>query len=257
MTDTGTSGPTAGLLLIGDEVLAGSTRDAHLQHIAKALAPLGIPVVEARVVRDDREAIVRALDALRAAYTYVFTTGGIGPTHDDITSDAVASAFGVGIDIDPRARAMLESHYSAEMLNEARLRMARIPDGAELIENPISKAPGFRIGNVFVMAGVPAVMHAMLEGIVPQLKGGRPLLSLTITADMGEGDLAPHLVEVESAHGGVAIGSYPYFRQNGKFAVSVVLRSQDPDALAAAADALKGRLNERGVRHVDGKPLDG
>ena len=255
MTTPSVAAPSAGVLLIGDEVLAGSTRDAHLQHIARALAPLGIPVIEARIVRDEQDAIVEGLDALRARCTYVFTTGGIGPTHDDITADAVAAAFRVPIDVDPRARAMLESHYPPEHLNEARLRMARIPEGADLIENPISKAPGFRIGNVFVMAGVPAVMHAMLEGILPNLEGGAPLLSATVTADVGEGDLAPHLVAIEAEHPHVRIGSYPYFRQSGHFAVSVVLRSQDEAGLADAVGALKARLAAADIRHVDGKPL--
>lgn len=256
MTTPAAPAPTAGVLLIGDEVLAGSTQDAHLKHIANALAPLGIPVTEARVVRDERDAIVDGLDALRARCTYVFTTGGIGPTHDDITADAVAAAFGVPIDVDPRARAMLESHYPPEHLNEARLRMARIPEGAALIENPISKAPGFHIGNVFVMAGVPAVMHVMLEGVLPKLEGGAPLLSSTVTADVGEGDLAPHLVRIEAAYPAVRIGSYPYFRASGRFAVSVVLRSQDEMGLAGAVDALLTSLSAAGIRHVEGKPLD-
>src|SRR5687767_14160224 len=174
--------PTAGLLLIGDEILSGRTKDKNLGYIADFLTALGIDLKEARVVADIEDDIVAAVNALRSRYTYVFTTGGIGPTHDDITADAIAKAFAVTIDHDPRAVAILKAHYSPGQLNEARMRMARIPEGAELIENPVSKAPGFRLGNVFVMAGVPKIMQAMMDQLGPRLTRGSPMISATVTA---------------------------------------------------------------------------
>jgi molybdenum cofactor synthesis domain-containing protein len=226
--------PTAGLLLIGDELLSGRTKDKNLGYIADFLTALGIDLREARVVPDLEENIVAALNSLRARYTYVFTTGGIGPTHDDITADAVAKAFGVAIDHDPRAVAILKAHYQPAMLNEARLRMARIPHGAELIANPVSKAPGFRLENVFVMAGVPKIMQAMLEAIAPQLEHGEPIHSATVIAHMGEGDLAKPLKEIQDRHPNVVIGSYP-FEETGGFGSNLVLRSRDRKALETAA----------------------
>jgi molybdenum cofactor synthesis domain-containing protein len=232
--------PTAGLLLIGDEILSGRTKDRNLGYIADYLAALGIDLKEARVVADKEDDIIAAVDALRSRYTYVFTTGGIGPTHDDITADAIAKAFGVKIDHDPRAVAILEAHYQHGQLNEARLRMARIPEGAELIENPVSKAPGFRLGNVFVMAGVPKIMQAMMDQLAPQLTRGSPMLSATVTAHMPEGDLAKPLKEIQDRYPEVAIGSYP-FEEAGKFGASLVLRSRDEGKLAAA---------QRDVQHM-------
>jgi molybdenum cofactor synthesis domain-containing protein len=225
--------PTAGLLLIGDELLSGRTKDKNLGYIADFLTALGIDLKEARVVADIEDDIVAALNALRGRYTYVFTTGGIGPTHDDITADAVAKAFGVRIDHDPRAVAILKAHYDPAMLNEARMRMARIPQGAELIENPISNAPGFRLANVFVMAGVPKIMQVMLEALAPQLERGRPMLSATVTAFIGEGDLAKPLKEIQERYPEVVIGSYP-FEEQGRFGSNLVLRSRDEDKLKAA-----------------------
>jgi molybdenum cofactor synthesis domain-containing protein len=231
--------PTAALVLIGDEILSGRTKDRNLGYIADFLTALGIDLKEARVVADSEADIIAAVNALRTRYTYVFTTGGIGPTHDDITAEAVAKAFGVKIDYDPRAVAILKAHYEPGMLNEARMRMARIPQGGELIENPVSKAPGFRIGNVFVMAGVPKIMQAMLEAIAPQLERGQPMLSVTITAFIGEGDLAKPLKEIQERYPEVVIGSYP-FEEQGKFGSNLVLRSRDAERLKAAASEVEG-----------------
>ncbi|MFC7051399.1 competence/damage-inducible protein A [Hansschlegelia quercus] len=234
---------TAAILVIGDEVLSGRTRDTNSGHIATYLTGLGIDLKEIRVVSDDEASIVEAVNALRARYTYVFTTGGIGPTHDDITADAIAMAFGVGIDHDPRAVAMLRERFTDPAdLNEGRLRMARIPFGAELIANRISKAPGFILGNVMVMAGVPSIMQAMLDVVGPTLKTGVVIESATIRADAKEGDIAMPLAAVQRAHPGVAIGSYPYVDETG-FNTNLVLRSRDGEALAAAARAVKAMLS--------------
>ena len=239
MTDTPA---TAAVLVIGDEVLSGRTRDTNSGYIAARLTEIGVDLKEARVVADDEAAIVEALNALRARYSYVLTTGGIGPTHDDITADSVAKAFGVGIDHDPRAVAMLRERFAnRDDLNEGRLRMARIPFGADLIANPISKAPGFRLENVFVMAGVPSIMAAMLDEITPLLSHGAPMMSETIRADAKEGDIAVPLAAVQKDYPGVAIGSYPYMDAHG-FNTNVVVRSRDAHALAAAADAVRAML---------------
>ena len=237
--------PTAAMITIGDEILSGRTRDANLPHLAEALAERGIALREARVVSDVTDEIVAAVNALRARYTHVFTSGGIGPTHDDITADAIASAFGVPIGVREDARAILATNYANPEveLNEARLRMARIPDGATLIDNPVSKAPGFTLGNVHVMAGVPAVFQAMLAGLLPTLTGGRPLLSESVRIDRPEGEIAGPLRTVAEAHPAVAIGSYP-FNRDGRFGANVVARSDDPDALAAAAAALRALARE-------------
>jgi molybdenum cofactor synthesis domain-containing protein len=234
---------TAAVLVIGDEVLSGRTRDTNSGHIANTLTGLGIDLKEIRVVSDDEAAIVEAVNALRARYSYVFTTGGIGPTHDDITADAIAKAFGVGIDHDPRAVAMLRERFSDPAdLNEGRMRMARIPFGAELIANRISKAPGFILGNVMVMAGVPSIMQAMLDVVGPTLKSGVRIESATIRADAKEGDIAMPLAAVQKAHPRVAIGSYPYVDETG-FNTNLVLRSRDGEALAAAASAVEAMLS--------------
>lgn len=224
---------TAAVLVIGDELLSGRTKDTNVGHIAETMTAIGIDLREVRFVSDIEEEIVAALNALRARYTYIFTTGGIGPTHDDITADAVAKAFGVGIDHDPRAVALLKERFSDAELNEARMRMARIPDGAELIVNPVSKAPGFWIGNVITMAGVPAIMRAMLDHVVPQLKTGTKVLSETIDAGLKEGDVATDLREIAKRHPDTTIGSYPYMNEKG-FATRIVVRSRDASKLAAA-----------------------
>jgi molybdenum cofactor synthesis domain-containing protein len=240
--------PTAAMLTIGDEILSGRTRDANLPHLAEALTAKGIALREARVVPDDEAEIVAAVNALRARYTCVFTSGGIGPTHDDITADSVAAAFGVAIGVRDDARAILAAHYpNPEVdLNEARLRMARIPDGAVLIENPVSRAPGFSLGNVHVMAGVPAIFQAMLAGLLPRLTGGRPLLSETVRVDRPEGEIAGPLRRVAEAHPAVTIGSYP-FNSGGRFGSNLVARSEQPEALAAAVAALHALARELGA----------
>ncbi len=235
------------MLAIGDELLSGRTRDANMHHLAQRLTEAGAPLVEARVVADDHDAIVAALNALRHAHDNVFTSGGIGPTHDDITADAVAAAFGVSIDVRDDARAILERHYGdPTRLTEARLRMARIPDGATLIENPVSGAPGFRIGNVWVMAGVPAVFQAMVASVLPQIEGGPPILSASFRAPIAEGDLAGPLGDIAGAFADVSFGSYPYHHAAG-FGARVVARTPDPDRLAAATAALRAMFDRLGV----------
>ncbi len=200
----------AAVLLIGDELLSGRTQDLNLQTIAKFLAPLGVQVAEARVVSDTPEAIIEAVNALRAAYDYLFTTGGIGPTHDDKTADAIAAAFGVSIGVRADARAILETHFKTAELNEARLRMARIPDGAILVANPVSRAPGFQMGNVFVMAGVPSIMRGMLADIGPRLEGGAVVRSRTLRGrGLREGDIAAGLEALETGAPRSALGPIP------------------------------------------------
>jgi molybdenum cofactor synthesis domain-containing protein len=227
--------PTAAVLLIGDEILSGRTKDANLAYIAEFLGALGIDVKEARVVSDVEAEIVAALNALRERYTYVFTTGGIGPTHDDITADSVAAAFGVGISHHPEAVEVMRQLIRERGLeeNEARMRMARVPHGAELIANPVSKAPGFHIGNVFVMAGIPRVMQAMMDNIAPKLTGGERLQQASVQLRRGEGDAAAGLGEIQRQFPDVMIGSYP-FEAKGGFGTNIVLRSRNKDALEAA-----------------------
>jgi molybdenum cofactor synthesis domain-containing protein len=236
---------TAALLIIGDEILTGRTKDKNIGYIAEYLTGIGIDLREVRVVPDVEEEIVAAVNALRGRYTYLFTTGGIGPTHDDITADSIAKAFGVGIGVDPRAVALLQERYQPHELNEARLRMARIPEGADLIENPISKAPGFRIGNVFVMAGVPSIMQAMLDIIAPSLQTGARMIIETIEAEgLAEGIYAEGLGQIALANEGVSIGSYPSFSTSG-FRNQIVVRGKDPESVASAAAAIRellGRL---------------
>ena len=234
------SQPTAAVLLIGDEILSGRTKDKNLGFLADYLTALGIDLKEARVVSDIEDDIVAAVNALRARYTYVFTTGGIGPTHDDITADAMAKAFGVAIDHDPQAVEILLSYFKeiGREPNEARLRMARIPVGATLILNPVSKAPGFQMGNVFVMAGVPRIMNAMMEDVAARLTRGVVMLSRSIEFLGGEGDVAKPLGEIQMAYPGVVIGSYPFQAPDG-FATNLVLRSRDAVALEQAFAAVK------------------
>jgi molybdenum cofactor synthesis domain-containing protein len=231
---------TAGLLVIGDEILSGRTKDVNIATTAEFCTDLGIDLREVRVVADVEADIIAALNALRARYTYVFTTGGIGPTHDDITADAVAKAFGVGLPIHPEARAMLEARWreTGAEVNAARLRMARIPEGADLIVNSVSAAPGFRIENVHVMAGVPIIMQAMLESILPTLRTGRKVLSRTVPARVGEGIVAAPLAALQEAYPDVKMGSYPRMG-DGAVRTELVLRSPDEARLEQATAKLR------------------
>src|SRR5208283_815363 len=224
---------TAAILVIGDEILSGRTGDINSGYIAHYLAQIGIETREMRVVPDVEEEIVAAVNALRGKYDYVFTTGGIGPTHDDITADGVAKAFGVALLEDPRAIALLLEWIKPQDLNEARRRMARIPQGAELVANPISKAPGFWIGNVIVMAGVPSVMQAMLDDVAPKLATGTKLLSETVRADCREGDIGTELGEIAKANPEVLIGSYPFVDEVRGPNTNIVVRARDPARLGA------------------------
>jgi molybdenum cofactor synthesis domain-containing protein len=235
---------TAGLLVIGDEILSGRTKDKNIGYIAEYLTAIGIDLKEVRVVADEEGAIVAALDALRSRYSYVFTTGGIGPTHDDITAECVAKAFGVPIDYDPRALAIMKERYAAmgTEMNEARMRMTRIPAGAELIPNKLSAAPGFFIGNVIVMAGVPSIMQAMLEAVAPQLRIGAKILSETVRADCREGDIGTELGEVAKSHPLATIGSYPFNDEGRGPNTNIVVRARDPQQLAAATAAVEAML---------------
>lgn len=231
--------PTAAVLLIGDEILSGRTKDKNLGFIADYMTALGIDLREARLVPDVEEEIVAALNALRHRYTYVFTTGGIGPTHDDITADAVARAFGVEIDHDPKAVEILLAYFRdmGREPNEARMRMARIPKGATLIDNPVSKAPGFQMGNVFVMAGVPKIMNAMMDDVATRLTRGVPMKVRNVEFRGGEGDAAKPLGEIQKQFPAVVIGSYPFQAPDG-FATNLVLRSRDEVALEEAYQAV-------------------
>jgi molybdenum cofactor synthesis domain-containing protein len=237
---------TAAVLIIGNEILSGRTHDANLPYLAKALNAVGIRVMEARVIPDDDEAIIAAVNACRAKYEHVFTTGGIGPTHDDITSAAVARAFGVRVIRHPVAVDLLTRHYAASELNEARLKMAEVPEGAMLIDNPVSAAPGFRIGNVWVLPGVPRILQAMADGLTANLKGGDPVLSRTVSAFTTESGIASALAEVQRQHAETEIGSYPFVR-SGRFGVSLVVRSTDQLALEAATNAVAAMLRASGI----------
>ncbi len=235
---------TAALLVIGDEILSGRTKDKNIGYVAEYLTNIGVDLKEVRVVPDEEPEIVAALNALRSRYGYVFTTGGIGPTHDDITADAVAKAFGTSIDYDPRAVEILRARLAQTggTMNEARLRMARLPAGAELVLNKISAAPGFWIGNVIVMAGVPQIAQAMLQFVTPQLRTGAKMLSETVRADCREGDIGTELGAIAAAHPGVVIGSYPFMDEKRGANTHVVLRSRDPQKLAGAKAAVEAML---------------
>ena len=247
MSQSGTSEAlTAAVLVIGDEILSGRTQDTNTAYIAKFLGTLGIDLKEARVVPDVEAEIVAALNALRARYTYVFTTGGIGPTHDDITADSVAAAFGVGIDYHPEAMAMLGARYKPGEFNEMRKRMARIPFTATLVKNSVSTAPGFQIGNVFVMAGVPMIMRAMMEDIAPRLRRGRIVHAAIVQTKLPEGRIAAGLKRIQAEHEGVAIGSYPFYREDGS-GVQLVTRGRDRDEVEAAASEIEALIRGEGA----------
>ena len=234
---------TAALIVIGDEILSGRTKDVNIGAVADFCTDLGIDLKEVRVVSDETDDIVAAVNAVRARYTYVFTTGGIGPTHDDITADAVAKAFGVELPINAQAREMLEARWkeTGTEVNEARLRMARIPEGADLIVNSVSAAPGFRLGNVHVMAGVPIIMRAMLEAIAPTLKGGKKVQSITVRAAVGEGTVGTALGELQALYPDVKMGSYPQMGK-GRTMTELVLRSSDPLRLEEAAGKVRAMV---------------
>lgn len=236
--------PTAAALVIGDEILSGRTRDSNLHHLAGRLTEAGIELREARVVADDAPAIEAAVRALSAGHDHLFTSGGIGPTHDDITADCVARAMGAALSVREDALAILQAHYERQgiAMNAARLRMARVPEGATLIENPVSGAPGFTIGNVHVLAGVPAIFEAMLAGLLPRLAGGPPLVSETLRVERGEGDVAGPLGALAAERPDLLFGSYPSQDASGRFVVRVVVRGTDPEAVRAARDELARRL---------------
>lgn len=241
----------AAILVIGNEILSGRTQDSNVAYLGKELAARGVTLAEVRIVKDDQAAIVAALDALRASHTYVFTSGGIGPTHDDITSAAVAKAFGVGLERNPEAVRRLQSRYGKGELNAARLKMAEIPAGAALIDNPISQAPGFRLDNVFVMAGVPSILRAMFEGIRGTLEEGPPQMSRTITLSVREGDLAEGLSRIQDRHPEVDVGSYPSFIE-GRSLVSIVARGVDAGMLDSVMAETRALAAELGAAITEG-----
>ncbi len=243
-----TATPTAALLIIGNEILSGRTQDANLRFIAERMALRGITLREVRVVRDEEAAIIDAVRALSAQHTVVFTTGGIGPTHDDITAECMAKAFNTGFGIHAEAKRLMEEHYAKRgvVMNEGRLRMARIPEGAELIINPATVAPGFRIQNVYVMAGVPHIMQAMLLGIEPELPRGAPVLSNSISSNLREGDIAIEMEAIQNRHPAVEIGSYPIAHPDGSFSLSLVLRGSDENLLEIATGELSALLRRLG-----------
>jgi molybdenum cofactor synthesis domain-containing protein len=244
---------TAALVVIGDEILSGRTQDKNVAQVALWLNEQGIRLAEVRVVPDDTARIAEAVNALRSAHDYLFTTGGIGPTHDDITVDAMAAAFGVPVIVHPDARRILEGYYRDRPggLTAARLRMARVPEGAELIANASSGAPGVKLGNVYILAGVPYIAASMLEALTGKLQGGRPVVSVTVGARAPESDVADLLRETEAENPGVAIGSYPFFKE-GRYGANFVIRSEDGALARRTGDELTARLREAGYDPVDG-----
>ncbi|MEM9148271.1 MAG: molybdopterin-binding protein [Pseudomonadota bacterium] len=247
--------PTAAMLVIGDEILSGRTREANAHHLAGVLNEIGIRLIEIRVVADERAVIVAAVRALSEAADLVFTSGGIGPTHDDITADCVAEAMGATIDVRADARAILERYYGTGGINEARLRMARIPEDAALIENPLSQAPGFILGNVHVMAGVPAIFQEMLSGLAPKLQGGPKMLAHAFRVGVPEGDLAEGLRALAERHPAVSIGCYPFYR--GGLGCTLISRSADPAALRSAAEDLRALLGPMTTEIAETPPHEG
>jgi molybdenum cofactor synthesis domain-containing protein len=241
---------TAAVIIIGNEILSGRTQDTNLAYIAKGLNEVGVALREARVIPDIAETIIATVNELRARFDYVFTTGGIGPTHDDITAESMARAFGVKLVLQPEVHRMFLSYYKQGELNEARLKMAHAPEGATLIHNPVSRAPGFQIGNVFVMAGIPLVMQGMFDSIKHQLKGGPPVLSRTVSCGLPEGLLAQGLGEIQNRYQDLDIGSYPFQRRN-EFGVALVLRGRDASRLGAAASEVAEL-----VRALGGTPVE-
>jgi len=241
---------TAAVLIIGNEILSGRTQDVNLAYLATGLNEVGVTLREARVIPDIAERIVAAVNELRSTYDYLFTTGGIGPTHDDITSECVAKAFGVPWTLHPEAHRIFLDHYKPGELNEARLRMAHTPEGASLVKNAVSRAPGFRMGNVFVFAGIPRVMQAMFDAVKHDLKGGRPMLSRTVSCHLAEGVIAKGLGEIQGRYADLDIGSYPFYRR-GEFGTSLVLRGRDAARLAAGTAEVVAL-----VRDLGGTPVE-
>ena len=243
---------TAAVIIIGDEILSGRTKDLNLGFLAAALNDVGVQLREGRVVADVEGEIVAAVNSLRAKFDYVFTTGGIGPTHDDITADSIGAAFGLAVDYNDQAMAILKSHYAhtGAELNQARMRMARTPKGAALVENPVSKAPGFRVENVYVLAGIPVVCQAMFHSLKHELVGGDPVRSVAIAVHLAEGTLAKGLAALQDKYPDVGLGSYPFHRE-GRFGVSIVARSQIPALLTAAADEIRHLMRDLG-----GEPIE-
>jgi molybdenum cofactor synthesis domain-containing protein len=244
---------TACVIVIGNEVLSGRTKDANIQMLGTGLAALGVVLREARVIADDEAAIIETVNHCRARYDYVFTTGGIGPTHDDITTTSIAKCFSLAVERNAEAVARLQSHYGAEPLNEARLKMADIPLGARLIDNPVSQAPGFCLENVFVLAGVPRIAQAMFDGIKHSLRGGDPVLSRSLAAFMREGDLATPLADIQQQFPTVELGSYPFVRE-GRLGVSICGRSTDQNRLSLALDAVATAMRQLGVEPESADP---
>jgi molybdenum cofactor synthesis domain-containing protein len=241
---------TAAVLIIGNEILSGRTQDQNLAYLATGLNSVGVTLREARVIPDIAEVIVATVNELRVTYDYLFTTGGIGPTHDDITSECVAQAFGVPWTLHPAAHQIFLSHYKPGELNEARLRMAHTPEGAALIINPVSRAPGFRMGNVFVMAGIPRVMQAMFDAVKHDLKGGRPMLARTVSCHLAEGVIAKGLGEIQNRYPDLDIGSYPFYRR-GEFGTSLVLRGRDGARLTAGTEEVTALVKSLGGTPVE------
>jgi molybdenum cofactor synthesis domain-containing protein len=242
---------TACVLIIGNEILSGRTQDANLAFLAQGLNEVGIRLREARVIADDTKAIVATVNEVRRSFDYVFTTGGIGPTHDDITSACIAEAFGVKLILHPEAKRILESHYPPGAVNEARLRMAQVPEGASLLLNPVSRAPGFRIDNVFVLPGVPQIMQAIFNELQHHLKGGTKILSRSVSCTLGEGTIAQDLATLQARYGDLEIGSYPYFRRSD-FGVTLVVRGTERQRIGAAVEELKTL-----IRALGGDPQEG
>ena len=247
---------TAAILIIGNEVLSGRTKDANLNWMAKRLTDLGIRLKEARVIPDVEDVIVGAVNEMRTTYDYVFTTGGIGPTHDDITSACIAKAFGAEIHRHPEAKALLEAYIPADRLNEARLKMADVPVGSELIENPVSRAPGFRMENVFIMAGVPSIMRAMFDSLAPLLTGGAKVMSQAVATYLPEGAVAEGLGQIQDRYPDADIGSYPFYR-DGKFGCTLVTRTSDEADLATAADEIRAMIIALGGEPIEQDMVSG
>jgi molybdenum cofactor synthesis domain-containing protein len=246
---------TACVLIIGNEILSGRVQDANLAFLAKGLNEAGVRLREARVIPDEAATIVETVNEVRAKFDYVFTTGGIGPTHDDITAQCIADAFGVPLILHPDAKRLLESHYPPGAINEARLRMAHMPEGSVLLLNPISRAPGFRIGNVYVLAGVPQVMQATFSELRHRLRGGAKVLSRSVSCGLGEGAIAKDLAALQARYGDLEIGSYPYFRRSD-FGVTLVVRGTERERIVAAIEELKGLIRALGSDPQEGLAED-